>query len=52
MSSQRQLRNEVRAAHTDPINFTCGVCGKVHEFNPDYKCPDEVVTNEETPEVI
>ncbi len=45
----REERKASRAAHSDPINYTCGECGKVHEFDPDnpYVCPDKVVSKEE-----
>ncbi len=35
-------RKEARAKHSDPINFTCGVCGKVHPFDKDspYDCTE------------
>jgi len=31
-------RKKVRAENNDPINFTCGVCKKVHKYNKGYKC--------------
>ncbi len=31
-------RQKVRAENNDPINFTCGVCMQVHEFNEGLKC--------------
>jgi len=45
MSSQRQIRAEKRAEHSDPINFTCGDCKKVHPFNSadPYMCPNKEV---------
>jgi len=33
-------RKEVRAENNDPINFTCGVCRKVHPFTGNLDCPD------------
>jgi hypothetical protein len=47
MSTQRKNRKEVQNSKTDPINYTCGICFKVHEFDPEkpYVCPnvDEVL---------
>ena len=40
MSTQRKLRAEKRMKNENPINFTCGVCGRVHEYTEDYICPD------------
>jgi len=40
MSSQRKVRAEKREAQDNPINFTCGECHQVHEYNEGYLCPD------------
>lgn len=35
-------RKVIRAEHNDPINFTCGICKRVHPFVDDqYLCPDQ-----------
>ena len=40
--SEHTKRAEERAKNKDPINFTCGVCKKIHPFVDDqYECPDE-----------
>ncbi len=31
-------RKALLAAHSDPVNFTCGKCRKVHKFAPGYPC--------------
>jgi len=38
-------RKKVRAEHNPPINFTCGLCRKVHKYNPEtpLECPDKEV---------
>ena len=33
-------RKKVQAENNSPINFTCGVCGKVHPYEGSYECPD------------
>jgi len=40
--SVHKERADERAKHTDPINYTCGKCGKVHEFDAKapYICPE------------
>ena len=41
----RKDRALKRAEHSDPINYTCGICRRVHRFdkaNP-YICEDAVV---------
>lgn len=50
MSSQRARRAKTREAQTKPINFTCGLCGKVHKFVEGYVCFDEI-TDEKVEEV-
>lgn len=37
-------RSEKRAKHSDPINYTCGACRKVHKFdrNNPYVCEKEI----------
>lgn len=41
-------RKVVRAQNNDPINFTCGICKKVHPFVDDkYECPDQPVQSKE-----
>lgn len=49
MSEQRKKRKGEQNSHNDPINFTCGICKKVHPFDPDnpYKCPDHVYPPEQ-----
>ena len=39
--SEHKKRAENRAENKNPINFTCGKCGKVHPFNKGYKCSDD-----------
>ncbi len=36
----RKTRKKTKAEHNDPINFTCGSCMQVHEFdlNRPYLC--------------
>lgn len=43
MSDMRKKRAEERAKHSDPINYTCGVCKQVHPFDPEkpYECSKE-----------
>ena len=31
-------RKRIRAEYNDPINFTCGICRRVHEYKGDYNC--------------
>lgn len=38
--SRHKERAEERAKHSDPINFTCGGCRKVIEYDKDYVCPE------------
>lgn len=38
MGTMHQQRKEERAKHSDPINFTCGVCQKVVKFQENYVC--------------
>lgn len=37
-----------RAEHNDPINFTCGICRKVHPYEGSYDCPDAQTGEEES----
>jgi len=43
-------RKVIRAEHNDPINFTCGICKQVHEYNSEdpYRCEiyPEIEVNE------
>jgi len=41
MSTQRKKRAEKREAETAPINFTCGLCRRVHKFNENYECVED-----------
>lgn len=36
-----------RAKNSNPINFTCGICRKVHPFNEGYKCTEQEEESEE-----
>lgn len=47
MSTQRKKRAEKREAQEHPQNFTCGVCGQVHEYNEGYTCPNSEEAKEE-----
>lgn len=47
MSTQRKERAKQREEENNPINFTCGVCGQVHEYNEGYECPDKDEVEEE-----
>jgi len=40
----RSDRKESRAAHSEPLNYTCGLCRQVHKFNSEkpYVCEDIV----------
>lgn len=40
-------RKRVSAESNPPINFTCGLCRKVHPYVGSYDCPDAEVPNEE-----
>jgi hypothetical protein len=48
MSKQRENRKEVQHAGKAPLNFTCGKCRRVHEYDEEnpYECPDDVDKNE------
>lgn len=41
--TEHKKRAEKRAEQSDPINFTCGLCRRVHPFDAEspYGCPDE-----------
>lgn len=39
--TEHTKRAEERAKEKTPINFTCGVCKKVHPYNEGYKCTEE-----------
>ena len=43
MGEARKERQETRAQHKDPINYTCGECRRVHKFNSKkpYICEDK-----------
>jgi len=34
-------RKKVRAEHNDPINFTCGICRRVHPYEGSYDCTEK-----------
>lgn len=37
-------RKIIRAENNPPINFTCGICKRVHPYvDDDLKCPDQEV---------
>jgi len=40
MSSQRRSRKDKQNSNSNPINYTCGVCKQVHEFDDakPYQC--------------
>lgn len=35
-----RARKILRAEHNPPINFTCGICMRVHEYKGSYDCVD------------
>jgi len=47
MVSSHKQRQAHRAEYLDPINYTCGECGRVHEFDKEkpYQC--ELIVEEE-----
>lgn len=45
-----RARKVMRAEHSDPINFTCGICRRVHEYKGDYNCTMEDEENKEEEE--
>lgn len=51
MSEQRKERKFRQGEHADPINYTCGVCNRVHPFDSEkpYECPDNPAPEPEIP---
>lgn len=45
--TEHKKRAAERSDHSPPINFTCGVCGKVHAYEEGYPCADAEDTEEE-----
>lgn len=39
--SEHKKRAEKRAEHSNPINFTCGKCHQVHEYNDGFTCEND-----------